>query len=104
MKIKIRFANKNDINKIFTLGKGTSEFAVSKYIKFYEKSEIKQWIKERRNNIIILAEQNSNIIGFMYCNIMSNHWAMIDNFYILSKFRNKGFKEHSNYIWVDKLT
>ena len=141
-KIKIRFANKKDVYPIYRIGTSTQEFAVSKGIRFYEKDEIGQWIKDRENNMIVVATTNSKIVGFACCKIMTQYWAMVDNFYVSSIFRKKGigtrienflekelkkrridyitrlvkpknkasrkflkergFKEHNRYIWIDK--
>ena len=86
-KLIIRNAKKADVNQIYKIGTSTGDFSVSKEIKFYKKYELIEWIKNKQNNIIIVAETNSKIIGFVSCKIMSFHWAMVDNFLVLSKFR-----------------
>ena len=88
--ITVRLADRKDVNAIYGLGVKASGFAVSKKIKFYEKKEIKQWIQGRKNNIVLIAETNSKIVGFAYVKIMSWHWAMVDNFYVLPAYRRKG--------------
>jgi len=141
-KIKIRFANKKDVYPIYRIGISTQEFAVSKRIRFYEKDEIGQWIKDRENNVIVVATMKSKIVGFACYKIMTQYWAMVDNFYVSPLFRKmgigtrienflekelkkrridyitrlvkpenkssrkflkeRGFKEHNRYIWIDK--
>lgn len=89
-KLAVRHAAEKDAEKIYRLGMTTRDFAVSRHIKFYQKDEIAEWIRNKENNILIVAEVNSRIVGFVYCKIMSHHWAMVDNFYVLPKFRKEG--------------
>lgn len=87
---KIRLANESDVDAIYKIGISSREFAVSKVIRFYQKDEITQWVKDRKNDVIIVAKINSMIVGFACCKIMSQEWAVVDNFYVLPKFRKKG--------------
>jgi ribosomal protein S18 acetylase RimI-like enzyme len=90
---EIRFAEPSDAEAIYSLGISDSSFQVSPIIRFYEKTEIEQWSRERDNNILLVAEAENEIIGFLYCKIMSHHWAMLDNFYIRPESRNRTCSE-----------
>ena len=88
--MKIRHAAKADVGRIYKFGTATSAFRVSSKIKFYEKTELTEWVKDKKDNIVVICEDGRNIIGFAYCKIMSNHWAMLDNFYVDPKSRKHG--------------
>jgi len=90
MKVKIRRANKNDLNKIYFLGINIKEFIVSKRRKFYEKNELKEWVKKSQDNIFLIVEYDKQIIGFLYAKLISNYWCMLDNIGIIDEFRSKG--------------
>jgi GNAT superfamily N-acetyltransferase len=89
-KLRIRFAKIDDVEAIFRIGRKSNEFSVSNKIRFYEKDEIAKWVNERENNIVIVAESNSVIIAFAYCKLMSHHWALVDNFFVMPEFRKIG--------------
>ncbi|MCX6815531.1 MAG: GNAT family N-acetyltransferase [Candidatus Aenigmarchaeota archaeon] len=86
----IRHATEKDVQGIYKIGTSTTEFEVSRKIKFYKKSELLQWIKDRKGNIVLVAVLDGKIAGFASCKIMSHHWAMVDNFYVLKKYRKEG--------------
>jgi len=86
----VRKARPIDLQRIWTFGKRHREFAVSKAIRFYEKKELMEWIRNPTNNIVLLAELTSGkLIGFLYCKIMSCHWAVVDNLLVDRGFRRK---------------
>ena len=80
--IKIRFATPEDADSIYALGVADSAFRVSDVIRFYEKSELAEWAEKTADNLLLVVEGDSEIVGFAFCKIMSHHWAMLDNFYI----------------------
>lgn len=89
----IRDAEFTDIDAILTLGNDNA-FAVSKHISFYERPELYEWIAERNNNIMLVAATSEQIAGFLYCKIMSCHWALLDNFYVHPNQRGHGYGRH----------
>ena len=54
------------------------------------------------NNILGVAEHNDAIVGFFFCKVMSSHWAMLDNFYLLPE---KTKSDNSNYfiLYLDAI-
>jgi GNAT superfamily N-acetyltransferase len=86
----LRHATEKDVHDIYKIGTSTTEFELSRKIKFYKKSELRQWIKDKKNNIVLVAVLDGKIIGFTVCKVMSHHWAMVDNFYVLKKYRKEG--------------
>jgi GNAT superfamily N-acetyltransferase len=89
-KIRVRKATSRDVEKLFSIGMSDSAFSVSPRIPFYEKGELAYWISRSRDNLLLVVEMNGSIIGFTYAKLMSWHWALIDNFYILPSFRKEG--------------
>lgn len=77
-----------DINKLMQFGLSQKAFEVNSYIKFYEPLELEELIK---NDIVLTITSENEIIGFLCCKIMSNHWAMLDNLIIKEEFRGLGY-------------
>ena len=75
----VRLANTGDVDQIFGLGASESAFEISPAIHFYEKTELQEWLNTPRDNVLLVAEESSQIVGFLYAKIMSHHWAMLDN-------------------------
>lgn len=85
-----RRARKEDLDKIIQLSIETAEFIVNEKITFYEYSELEYWISDQVNNILLVSvNSKSDIIGFLFCKIMSPHWALLDNFYVTCNSRNR---------------
>ena len=77
-----RCATGTDIRVIYELGTSTDEFKVSDGLVFYGKSELLQWVKDRRENVLMVLEKNGSVVGFTFCKIMSHRWALTETFYI----------------------
>lgn len=88
--IKIRRARVRDISGIRGLGKTMEEFVCSPSVKFYSREELKEWIKKPKDNILLVAEINKKIEGFLYAKIMAREWCMIDNIGVKQDWRKKG--------------
>ena len=87
MSIVVRGASPDDIPALLAMGHGDSAFSVSDRIRFYEKAELEEWIASPHDNILLVAESLEGIAGFLFCKVMSCHWAMLDNFYVRPEFR-----------------
>ena len=48
-------------------------FAVNDSIRFYERDEIFDWIRNPNDNIFILAENGQQILGFLSKNTLKTH-------------------------------
>jgi len=90
MSVSVRFARSSDIDQIHAMGTSDRVFEVSPAIHFYEETELKEWVNAPHENVLLVAEESSQIIGFLYAKIMSHHWAMLDNFYVKPIFRQQG--------------
>jgi ribosomal protein S18 acetylase RimI-like enzyme len=87
---RIRYADPADADAIFALGRSEPAFKVSGAIPFYEHSELVEWATDRRENILAVVEENGVVVGFLFCKVISHHWAMVDNFYIAPSGRTVG--------------
>ncbi len=91
--MKIREAQKKDIHDIYLLGKKVHELDFSKKFPFHEKSELKEFIKFRKENIFLVADEKREIVGFIFAKILSHHaggWCMLDNIAVGREHRKKG--------------
>jgi ribosomal protein S18 acetylase RimI-like enzyme len=91
MSIVVRDATPADIPALLAMGHGDNTFMVSERIRFYEKAELEEWIASPANNILLVADSSESIAGFLFCKVMSYHWAMLDNFYIRPEFRGRQY-------------
>jgi ribosomal protein S18 acetylase RimI-like enzyme len=98
--VKIRLAKVTDISEIYHLSRGvqevsgTSNCKYSKEIIFYYKDEIAEMIKDRQDNIWLVAEikkdKITKISGFLFAKIMSSDWCYLDSIGVKKQFRNRG--------------
>ena len=63
---------------------------MSPEIPFYERDEVAAWISKPEENIFLIGEQDGAIAGFLFCKIMSVHWAMLDNIFVRPSCRRSG--------------
>jgi len=85
--VKIRRAKLRDAATIYKIGMSTDAFAVSRNIKFFSLGELKEFAR-KKNCIFLVAEVKNVIVGFIIAFVMSKDWIIIDNFYVLPKFRH----------------
>ncbi|HEV7394964.1 MAG TPA: GNAT family N-acetyltransferase [Pyrinomonadaceae bacterium] len=85
--MQIRRAVNTDAAMIFELHKHDEAFEVSEDVRFYELDELLSWIESPNENIVLVAETSGKLVGFLFCKVMSWHWAALDNFYIAPAFR-----------------
>jgi ribosomal protein S18 acetylase RimI-like enzyme len=92
-KLKIREAKKADINSIYLLGKEIPELDFSKDYPFHSKVELNEYIESKKDNILLVAEIDNKIIGFLYAKIIERHeggWCVLDNLAVKSELRKNG--------------
>jgi GNAT superfamily N-acetyltransferase len=87
--VKIKRISKNNYLDFYKRFHKIKDFKVSKKMLFYELEEIIYWINHPKENLLYGIFDKNICIGFCFCKIISNHWALIDNFYILPEYRNK---------------
>ncbi len=81
-KFVARYATGTDIRVIHELGASTDEFKVSEQLVFYTKSELLEWVKDRRENVLMVLEKNGLVVGFTFSKVMSHRWALTETLYI----------------------
>jgi ribosomal protein S18 acetylase RimI-like enzyme len=86
--VTVRFADPAEAEAICQIGTADPSFEVSPLIRFYERSEVEEWARDRQNNLMLVAEAGDQLVGFLFCKIMSQHWAMLDNFYVRPPYRH----------------
>ena len=86
--VLIRYADPADARVINAMGRADGAFRVSESIPFYEESELIEWASNRHENILAVVEQKEEVTGFLFCKVISHHWAMLDNFYRAPGARN----------------
>jgi len=87
----VRRAVPADTDAIFALGTAEPAFGVSPAIRFYERRELEEWIAAPEENLLFVLDEGGEIAGFLFCKIMSSHWAYLDNFYVRPVSRGKGY-------------
>jgi len=87
---EISQATAADVDAIFAFGTSHSEFEVSAAIRFYEKAELAEWIGRPEDDVVLVARNASGIVGFLFCKLMSSHWALLDNFLVRPDVRRHG--------------
>lgn len=86
--MKIERINKYNYQDFYKKFCKIKDFKVSKKIAFYEFKEIQFWINKPKDNLLYgVFDKKNECIGFCFCKILSNHWALIDNFYICKDYR-----------------
>jgi len=88
--MKIRKAKQSDTSKIYSLGKNIKASKVNKKtVTFWPKSTLSKIIKSK-NNVILVAEKNEKVIGYIIANYNpSFEKAIIENIYV-DESRHKG--------------
>lgn len=87
--MKIIRVNKHNYKLLFDTFSKRKDFKVNDRISFYEIEEIEEWTKKPKDNLLYAVTYENRLIAFCFCKIISNHWALIDNFYVEPLFRNK---------------
>jgi ribosomal protein S18 acetylase RimI-like enzyme len=103
MNIVVRGAASDDVPALLAIGHGDNAFAVSDRIRFYEKAELEEWIASPRDNILVVADSSAGIAGFLFCKVMSSHWAMLDNFYVQPALRAQEYGDRMMQDLLNRL-
>lgn len=85
----IKRINKKNYINFYNQFSIIKDFKVSEKITFYEKKEIEFWVSKPKDNLLYGVFNKNKCVGFCFCKIISNHWALIDNFYINVEYRSK---------------
>jgi GNAT superfamily N-acetyltransferase len=86
----VRRAIPDDAKAIYDIGINSQAFRVSDEVPFYEFDEVVAWLHSPMDNLFIVAEQGESLTGFLFCKVMSIHWALLDNFFVVPSARGMG--------------
>jgi len=86
----VRRATPADADALYSLGSAEPAFGVSSRIRFYERKELDGWIAAPEDNLLLVLDDDGVIAGFLFCKVMSSHWAYLDNFYVRPDARGRG--------------
>jgi len=89
--IKIRKMKISDISEIIKIGLSVEEFKVDSKVRgFWTKEQLENWIKSKKDSLIV-AENNNKIIGFvMFAHHIPTGKVTFENGWIEKGFRGNG--------------
>ena len=72
--------------------KKTKEFMTSDGSKydFFDQDEIEDWARKRKGQIALVAEIDSQVVGFLLARLATRYWCLIEAVSVEDKFRKKG--------------
>ncbi|MCP4050156.1 MAG: GNAT family N-acetyltransferase [bacterium] len=85
----IRKAIPADLPQILKCSKTSDRFSISEYSDGFDEDDIRFWITDSRA-IVIVATNDSKLIGFAYGVAISPKWFFFDAFLIIPEFQNIG--------------
>lgn len=88
--IRIRNAEPKDADTLFLMGIQEEGFAVSSKTRFYGKDYLRDWIENSGEDILLVAEVENEIVGFLFCRLNRSAWAMLENIAVLPSERKQG--------------
>ena len=102
--MKIREAKIKDIDEILSIGNKIGEFRISEgLINFWPRHILQNCIKSK-TDLLIVAEKEYKIIGFIVVNYNNTFKkAIIENIYIVPKFRKRGIAKQLLDIAIEKV-
>lgn len=87
--MKIKRIDKQNYKNVYNKFSKIKAFKVQEKILFYELKEFKYWINNPKENLLYGVFDGEECVAFCFCKIISNHWALIDNFYVCEEYRFK---------------
>jgi len=88
--VKIRDAQSRDVDALYKMGIVEEGFAVSSQSRFYTENYLKDWIENPDNDVLLVAEMQNEIVGFLFCRVNRNDWAMLENIAVSTSVRRQG--------------
>lgn len=89
--IKIRKGNKYDAKSLLNMLNSAYELAGNKDRDFYTYDWIIETIKNKKNNLVLVAEVKKEIAGFLIAESWeSKRYSYLNDLYVVKSFRKKG--------------
>lgn len=85
----IRPLKTSDVAQLFDTFSKLPEFGTGGDIKFYDEAELEYWSHDKQS-LFLVVEYEGKLVGFSFTKYISPSWAMLDGFYILYEYRDKG--------------
>ena len=96
--IVIREATSEDVPQIISSSRATSCFRMSEFTNEIDEEEIRFWISDVRS-IVIVATNDSGLLGYAYGFCLSPKWFFFDVFLVVPRARKSGIgKEMYAYL------
>jgi len=86
----IREPGPKDVNVLYEMGITEEAFAVSSGTRFYQERYLANWIARPDNDILLVAEMENEIVGFLFCRVNRHAWAMLENIAVRPAKRKQG--------------
>jgi len=88
--INIRDAKSGDIDTLYEIGISEYGFIVSSQSRFYSKEYLKAWFASQGDDVLLVAEYEDEIVGFLFCVVIHNISAVLQNIAVISSHRKNG--------------
>ena len=92
MEIVVRDLTEQDIDQIYKPGVLNQDFQVGE-TGFYDQKYLTAWLKQKNDDILLVANKDGQIVGFLFCRVMFRTWAMGENIMVLPKDKDVGVDE-----------
>src|SRR3989344_157878 len=91
MVLHIRNMELADVEKVYEIGKGAPEFTVSDSSSFWEKEDLERWVRDKEEDILLVAEAGGEIIGFILAKYhKATRLGTITDIFVEESHRRKG--------------
>jgi GNAT superfamily N-acetyltransferase len=88
----IRRLQESDVSEIHSvLETHRHTFDIGNGGRFYEYSELELFVYDPSWIALVAINDTGDLTGFLMCKQMSDHWALLDTFYVLPRYRGLGY-------------
>ncbi|MDE1871117.1 MAG: GNAT family N-acetyltransferase [Candidatus Micrarchaeota archaeon] len=90
MALKIRNMRKSDINAVYKMAVKARELQSSSLGRWYPKIALNVWLKSKGDDLLLVAEENRKVVGFLLCYVHYKRWSLLDSMVVDPMHRRKG--------------
>ncbi|OGY56724.1 MAG: hypothetical protein A2Y84_01370 [Candidatus Colwellbacteria bacterium RBG_13_48_8] len=89
--LHIRDMELSDVDQVYEMGKETPEFTVSDSPGFWGKEDLERWVKDKREDVLLVAEVEDKIVGFVLAKYhKATRLGTITNIFVKGTHRGRG--------------